>query len=127
MAFDLFIVSSVNSDAADRREIAVTDIAQIVGLWEGTATFMRPVSTPRGYISGTVASLVTIRKDGTWEGGLTHGKFMLQGGKVRFEVLSQQPPDISKTGSWVFYETDGRLSSKATRDDGSIIGEYTKK
>jgi hypothetical protein len=106
---------------AETKDFSVTDIAQIVGEWEGSY-FVKPSDT-------TGTSTIAIKKDGTWESPATksYGTFALKDGKVRFQVLSGTPRGWIPAGTWTFFEKEGKLSFKTERDDLNVTGEYTKK
>jgi hypothetical protein len=106
---------------AETKDFSVTDVAQIVGDWEGSY-FIKPSNT-----IGT--STITVKADGTWESPATRsfGTFALKEGKVRFQVLSPNPRGGSSVGTWTFFEKEGKLSFKTARDDFNVTGEYTKK
>lgn len=105
---------------AETKDFSVTDVAQIIGEWEGSY-FVKPGST-----AGT--SIVSVKKNGTWESPATksHGTFALKDGKVRFQVLSPIP-----AGEFGRYEDvlgeRGKLSFKTERDDLNVTGEYISK
>src|SRR2546425_6743485 len=116
------------AEAADLKEIAVTDVAQVVGTWVGPVEWISTRSNPAGNDTATV----TLKADGTFSGVTTRGSasngtFVLKEGKARFQMLSAQPPGWSTVGTWTFYESDGKLSIKSTRDDKSVTGDFTKK
>ena len=106
---------------AQTKDFSVTDVAQIVGEWEGSY-FVKPTSR-------TGTSVITVKMDGTWQSLATksYGTFTLKDGKVRFQVLSSNPREWSSTGTWTFFEKEGKLSFKTERDDLNVTGEYTKK
>ena len=111
---------------AEAKDLSISDVAQIVGEWEGSF-FIKSSST-------TVANvLIVIKENGTWESPttLTCGTLFLEDGKVRSQLLIQRstpvPLSRSSIATWTFFEKDGRLSFETERDDLSVIGQYTKK
>ena len=106
---------------AETKDFSVTNVAQIVGEWEGSY-FVKSSG-----LTGT--STTTVKADGTWESRATnsHGTFALKDGKVRYQVLSASPRGWSSVGTWTFFEKEGKLLFKTERDDLNVTGEYTKK
>ena len=124
----VMILVPLNS-SAEIREFAVTDVTQIAGTWEGSAAYAASRTRASGSDTGVT---VTIKADGTWQanspsGIATNGTFTLKDGRVRFQVLTPQPPGWSNVGTWAFYENAGRLSMKSTRDDNNVTGDFVKK
>ncbi len=116
------------ANASDLKEIAVTDVAQVVGTWVGPVEWISTRSNPAGNDTATL----TLNADGTFSatttrGSRSNGTFVLKEGKARFQMLSPQPPGWSTVGTWTFFENDGKLSIKSARDDNSTTGNFTKK